>query len=172
MLHGACRQLHAADHGVVRTERAVGQIGQIGAHRASGLVVRRIRGDNLVYDPAVGRAMFDLNNRVYRHRELSRDPLPFGRLRFASPREERASQLVGAGAVTIAERSRDAAGSTSVLGTIREGGRGLDAALTIDSDERILRADCTCNWHQQNRLRKGPCEHILALRIAHARHVV
>ena len=66
----------------------------------------------------------------------------------------------------------NADGSVSLLGAVTDGGRRFDAALTTDTDERILRADCTCNWHQQNRLRKGPCEHILALRLARARHVV
>ena len=32
-----------------------------------------------------------------------------------------------------------------------------------------MHAECTCNFYQQNKLFKGPCEHILALRIAHAR---
>lgn len=119
-----------------------------------------------------GRAMFDLNKRVYRHRELSREPLPIDALRFASPREQSASQIVAAGGVAIVERTRDAAGTLSVLGAVGEGGRSFSATLTTDTDERILRADCTCNWHQQNGLRKGPCEHILALRLAHARNAV
>jgi hypothetical protein len=41
--------------------------------------------------------------------------------------------------------------------------------LTVDADERMIQAECTCNWHQQNKLYKGPCEHILALRMQHAR---
>ncbi len=41
--------------------------------------------------------------------------------------------------------------------------------LTFDADERIVRAGCQCHWHQHNQLFKGPCEHILALRVAHAR---
>jgi hypothetical protein len=119
-----------------------------------------------------GLAMFDLNKGVYRHRELSRTPLPVDALRFASPREQSAVQVVSAGGVTIVERAADAAGSLTILGSVSEGGRSFDTTLTTDTDERILRADCTCNWHQQNRLRKGPCEHILALRIAHARNAV
>ncbi|HBK65206.1 MAG TPA: hypothetical protein DD000_17345, partial [Cyanobacteria bacterium UBA11166] len=42
-------------------------------------------------------------------------------------------------------------------------------SLTVDADERIIQATCTCNWHQQNKLYKGPCEHILALRMQFAR---
>ncbi|MCP4287086.1 MAG: SWIM zinc finger family protein, partial [Gammaproteobacteria bacterium] len=41
--------------------------------------------------------------------------------------------------------------------------------VLIDSDERIAEAKCTCNFYTQNKLYKGPCEHILALRISHSR---
>ncbi len=42
-------------------------------------------------------------------------------------------------------------------------------AIGLDRDERIVQAKCTCNWHVRNKLFKGPCEHILALRMFHAR---
>ncbi|KAF0202711.1 MAG: SWIM zinc finger domain-containing protein [bacterium] len=44
--------------------------------------------------------------------------------------------------------------------------------VAIDKDERIVRALCDCNWHQQNKLFRGPCEHILALRMQHSRQKV
>ena len=37
-----------------------------------------------------------------------------------------------------------------------------------DGDDRLVKGDCTCNFHQQNQLRQGPCEHILALRMSFA----
>ena len=46
---------------------------------------------------------------------------------------------------------------------------GLLPWLRLDADERISDAGCTCSFFQQNRLRKGPCEHVLALRLHHAR---
>jgi hypothetical protein len=116
-----------------------------------------------------GRAIFDLNKSVYRLRELSRDPLPFEALRFANPREESATRFLVANAVRLTESSRDAVGNLTLLGTVRDGDRSRDVTLTSDLDERMLRAACTCNWHQQNKLFKGPCEHILALRMHHAR---
>jgi len=48
-----------------------------------------------------GRAIFDLNKGVYRARELSREPLPMDKLRFANPREEAATKLVSASAVSV-----------------------------------------------------------------------
>jgi hypothetical protein len=116
-----------------------------------------------------GRAIFDLNKRVFRHRELSREPLPLAELRFANTREESATRFLVAKAIRVKESSWDAAGNLTLLGTVRDGDRDRDVTLTSDLDERILRAACTCNWHQQNKLFKGPCEHILALRMFHAR---
>jgi hypothetical protein len=57
----------------------------------------------------------------------------------------------------------------SIRGTVEERGREYATSVVIDADQRIADAACNCNWHQQNRLRKGPCEHVLALRMQHAR---
>ena len=42
-------------------------------------------------------------------------------------------------------------------------------SLALDADGRMVRAECTCNWHQQHKLFRGPCEHLLALRMEAAR---
>ena len=49
-----------------------------------------------------GRVMYDLDKRVFRLRELAREPLPMGALRFASPQEEKADRFIAAKLVTIA----------------------------------------------------------------------
>jgi hypothetical protein len=118
-----------------------------------------------------GRAIYDLAKGVYRVRELSREPLPLAKLRFASEREASANELVASGAVTIAFAgvSDVTAPATAIRGSVGRRDRSVSVALVIDTDERMIRADCQCNWHQQNQLFKGPCEHILALRMAHAR---
>jgi hypothetical protein len=116
-----------------------------------------------------GRAIWDNNKRVYRVRELSREPLPMDRLRFANEREQRATRFLEQKAVKI---TSSFAGPDDVFvleGSVRQAERTYQPSLRIDADERIVEADCTCNWHQQNKLRKGPCEHILALRMQHAR---
>ena len=46
-----------------------------------------------------------------------------------------------------------------------------DPCASRDEILRIVRAECTCNFFQQNKLHKGPCEHMLALRIQHQREV-
>jgi hypothetical protein len=125
-----------------------------------------------------GRAMFDLHKGVYRARELSREPLPLEKLRFSNEREARASRLAGERAVSLDRSARPRAGAgaaagapggRTISGRVRDGARAYEASLQIDGDERIVDGACACNFFQQNRLRKGPCEHQLAVRLAWAR---
>ncbi len=116
-----------------------------------------------------GRAIYDLNKQVYRVRELSREPLPVERLRFANPREESASRFLTQNLVQVTSVTSDAAGTLVLQGSVRDREKTFHPALTVDADERIIQAECTCNWHKQNKLYKGPCEHILGLRMQHAR---
>lgn len=116
-----------------------------------------------------GRAIYDLNKQVYRVRELTQDPLPMEQLRFANEREEKASRFLAHNAVQDISVTQ-AADAYTLQGTVGDRDKTYYPAMTIDADERIIRAECTCNWHQQNKLYKGPCEHILALRMQQARH--
>jgi hypothetical protein len=118
-----------------------------------------------------GRAIYDLARNVYRARELSREPLPMQKLRFSNEREEAATEFIVKKAVSVSVTAHDASGARTISGTVKTKDRTFSPTLTIDGDERIIRADCTCNWHQQNKLFKGPCEHILAARMQHSRQV-
>lgn len=114
-----------------------------------------------------GRAIYDLNKGVYRVRELSREPLPLGQLRFANEREQAAERFLEANAVTV-HTEADAGGRTVFTGTVRDGDRTFEPTLTTDGDERLVEATCSCSFFVRNKLMKGPCEHMLALRRAHA----
>ena len=114
-----------------------------------------------------GRAVWDLEKQCYRLRELSREPLPMDKLRFQNEREEQATRFLHDGAVTILSTEEDNRG-ISLQGRVRHGEKPKEPWLRLDRDERVVDARCTCNFYQQNRLRKGPCEHILALRLWHA----
>ena len=116
-----------------------------------------------------GRAMWDLNKGVYRARELGREPLPLEKLRFANEREERATRFLEAGAVHVQARASGMDGSLELGGTVKEGGKVLRPTLRLDGDQRMVFGECTCNFFQQNRLFRGPCEHLLALRLQHSR---
>ncbi|MUG93370.1 SWIM zinc finger family protein [Scytonema sp. UIC 10036] len=115
-----------------------------------------------------GRVIYDLNKQVYRVRELSREPLPIERLRFANEREEAAIRFLSQRAVQVISVN-NSSDSLVLQGTVKDKVKTYNPSLTIDRDERIINAECTCNWHQQNKLYKGPCEHILALRMQQAR---
>lgn len=106
-----------------------------------------------------GRVMFDLDKQLWRFRELTRDPLPFEKLRFQSDREQKADELVGNNLVEV-KRS----GDTGAVGVVIEDGRRHDVSIKIDGDERLVDASCDCYYFKTNRLRYGPCQHILALR--------
>ncbi|MBN1205451.1 MAG: SWIM zinc finger family protein [Myxococcaceae bacterium] len=116
-----------------------------------------------------GRAIWDLNKGVYRARELSREPLPMEKLRFSNEREEKAARFLEARAVTVQARPSNGDGSLELRGTVREGSKAHSPALRLDGDQRIVFGECTCNFFQQNKLFKGPCEHLLALRLQHSK---
>ncbi len=118
-----------------------------------------------------GRAIFDLNKKVFRIRELSREALPVDRLRFANEREASANHFIDRKAVTL-KSSTGTDGTLRLSGTVKDKKTKYKPELLIDSDERLAQATCTCNFYTQNKLYKGPCEHMLALRIRHSREKV
>jgi len=111
-----------------------------------------------------GRVIYDINRKAYRIRELSREALPLEELRFANPREEAASRFVLLKNVTVSVSTRD--GNTVLTGTVRDKDKAFQPELIIDKDERALSGKCTCNFYSQNKMMQGPCEHMIALRIA------
>ncbi|QRK09562.1 SWIM zinc finger family protein [Archangium violaceum] len=116
-----------------------------------------------------GRAIWDLNKGVYRARELSREPLPMDKLRFANEREERATRFLDARAVDLRVRLGSTDASVELSGAVKEGTKVLRPTLRLDADQRMVFGECTCNFFQQNKLFRGPCEHLLALRLQHSR---
>jgi hypothetical protein len=136
-----------------------------GLARRLGLDRSVVLGALAAYTQA-GRAIWDLAKGVYRARELSREPLPMQRLRFANQREQDATRFVDENAVGLTDIHDAARGAKHIGGIVRDRQRQYEASLQIDADQRITDARCECNWFQQNRLRKGPCEHMLALRMA------
>lgn len=116
-----------------------------------------------------GRVIYDLHTHVYRLRELSADPLPMDTLRFSSPREAAATDLVTQGKVRDVELQDLGAVGTTVSGMVLGGRKPWMTSVTINPDGRVIGAECTCDHYVRNKLHKGPCEHILALRLLHQR---
>lgn len=112
-----------------------------------------------------GRCVHDLDKGVWRHRELTREPLPFDSLRATSPQEDAAVGFLRAGGVRL-RQSKSSAEGTQLAGDVTDDGRVMQPSLRLDADDRIVGAQCTCGFYQHNKLHKGPCAHMLALRRA------
>jgi hypothetical protein len=116
-----------------------------------------------------GLVLFDLASQQYRIRELSREELPLEALRFANPREEKSSAFVSANLVTITDDNAWETyldGGRELRGTVLDNAVVYHAEITIDRDNRMAEGHCHCHFFHENNMRKGPCEHMLALRLA------
>lgn len=112
-----------------------------------------------------GRVIYDLNGEVYRVRELSREPLPFDQLRFANPQEELAAEILNKQEVKFTALELPDK-NLQLTGTVKSKKKTFNPALVIDTDEKIKSAHCDCSYFIENKLYKGPCEHMLAIRQA------
>lgn len=114
-----------------------------------------------------GRVIYDLKNAVYRLRELSKTPLPLDQLRFSNEREEKADNFVAANLVTLDQaEARD--GKLRLRGHVMDNAREHEVMMQLDADQRLVEGNCQCQFYFANKLYKGPCEHMLALRRHHA----
>lgn len=114
-----------------------------------------------------GRVLYDLSLDTYRLRELSREPLPLDQLRFANPREAQAERLLKAGLVSVQTEADNSQGQ-AFSGTVIDAGQTYTPSLELDADQRLVAGKCQCHFYYQNQLRQGPCEHLLAIRLATA----
>ncbi len=117
-----------------------------------------------------GRAIYDLDRGVYRKRELTREPLPLEKLRYANAREEAAAQMLHRAKIAV-DKADTADGGLALQGRIHDYSKLHGVALTFDADRRLVHGECSCDFFVRNRLHRGPCEHMLALRAAHRRGV-
>ncbi len=114
-----------------------------------------------------GKVLYDSSAKLYRLRELSREPLPMDKLRFSNPREQRADNFVKAGLVEIQSDSAQE-GKLKLAGEVMDNDEDFYPKIVIDADQRMVSGTCDCDFYLHNKLYKGPCEHMLALRKAFA----
>jgi hypothetical protein len=96
------------------------------------------------------------------------DPLPLDDLRFASAAEQEAAAIVALHGLNEAPAEALPDGAVRLSGVAQR----YRTALVLDADQRIADGTCECNQFTQHRLRHGPCAHMLALRLVHARREV
>jgi hypothetical protein len=141
--------------------------------QAAGLGVEKAR-SALGFLCQAGRAMFDLAGGVYRHRDLFLEPFSAQEaakaVKPAAPandQEAAALAIVQADDVRIIAR-RPVATGYKLSGSARgDEGPRVRPMLHADHDGRIIEGSCTCRFYKKHQLTRGPCEHILALRLAH-----
>ncbi len=131
----------------------------------------------LSYLCQIGRGMFDLGAKVYRHRELFAEPFTVKEAQAAvkappasqaSPEETRAQQVFAAGGVLITARRPIATGGYKISGSVKgTDGQRVRPVLSVDTVGHIVEATCSCAQFAKHGLTKGPCEHVLALRLGH-----
>jgi hypothetical protein len=108
-----------------------------------------------------GRVMYDFDRSGYRLRELTAEPLPPDHPALADERVAEAEGLLRRKAVRIAAWTDIPGRGRALSGEAA----GENPAAVIDPDGRLSQAECSCWFFGQNRLRKGPCAHLLAVRM-------
>jgi predicted nucleic acid-binding Zn finger protein len=123
-----------------------------------------------------GRALYDIARGVYRPRELMPTPVDEAVIRYGSEREARAHRLLGdggpgAGEVKVTKVHEVVGEGTRIHGEVvdREAVRTFFPAFTLDLEGRVREATCGCPTFRRSGVREGPCEHMMALRLAYAR---
>jgi YesN/AraC family two-component response regulator len=110
-----------------------------------------------------GKVVYDLANQYYRLRELTAKKLDFEQLSFSDPREHHANRFIQAKLVTLLNKTRSNE-HTILTGQVLDNGVQHQVTLNIDNDLRLVDGCCQCHFYIKNKIYKGPCEHMLAVR--------
>lgn len=125
-----------------------------------------------------GRVLYDLDRQTYRPRALLAEPVDEKAIRYGSPREALAHRLLGdgeagSGDVKLTKLHVVHGEGTEIWGEVNDkvARRGFAPRFTIDTEGQVRDAWCNCPTYMRSGMREGPCEHMLALRVWHARRV-
>ena len=83
----------------------------------------------------------------------------------AQPRDLHSRRLLAQGKVEI-ERREPIEGGSQLRGWVEGDHATYRVQVSISPEGTILDGDCTCPWILQHGMGRGPCKHILALRLA------
>jgi SWIM zinc finger len=127
----------------------------------------------------LGRAMFDVRSREFRHRELFEKPIDEARLYPPDARIEKAGVLLSSNSLSIASCAPEETRKIKMLKTLegrieREvvhrdwrvigaAGDQKEVELVVNDNGRLIFGRCGCAFFREHLLAKGPCEHLLAL---------
>jgi hypothetical protein len=119
-----------------------------------------------------GRAIYDPVSRQYRLRELFAEPLDIENLFAPDPRldkaQDKAQELFEGGKVTLltAGPSELRKREMRATATVDDSEKALNVVLALDTEGQIRFGQCQCKFFADNIMSRGPCEHILATRLA------
>ncbi|MGM0558093.1 MAG: SWIM zinc finger family protein [Myxococcota bacterium] len=119
-----------------------------------------------------GMAIYDVQTREYRHRELFEERIDPAEYFPPNPRKEKSVELVEGGAVELTKdemretEKKDKFGGVKVFeDRVIEGAvDGEETHVVLQSTGRIIFGRCSCAFFDENLMNMGPCEHMLALR--------
>ncbi|MEZ5325086.1 MAG: SWIM zinc finger family protein [Verrucomicrobiales bacterium] len=147
---------------------------------AEVLSVERRDAENALIDLCRrGEAVYELETRQFRHRQLFSEPIDLAAMFPPDIRSERAAELLAGGSVRIRSlepsETRKFRKLKTPSGTIERevihrdwvvagSMDGQDSVeITISDSGRIIFGRCGCDHFRENLLNHGPCEHMLAL---------
>jgi hypothetical protein len=169
------RRLSVAPDELTRAYEAIRTLRRGGAAevgQGAGLGVEKAR-SALSFLCQSGRAMFDLAGGVYRHRDLFLEPFSAAEAAkavkspaAATAEESRAKEIFAENQIRIIAR-RPVSTGYKLSGSARGDGPRERPMLHVDPEGLIIEGSCTCSFFKKHLLTHGPCEHILALRLAH-----
>lgn len=127
----------------------------------------------------LGRAMFDVGSRQFRHRELFDAPIDEALLYPPDARMEKAAAISSSNSLRIAsclpEETRKIKTLKTLEGPIERevvhrdwrvngsAGDQKEVELVVNDNGRLIFGRCGCDFFRQHLLSRGPCEHLLAL---------
>lgn len=129
-----------------------------------------------------GRAIYDVETRTFRYRELFDPPLDAKREAELFPPDERraeAARLLASGEVSIASVAAEESTKVRKLKTpdgpitreivhrdhrvVGAAGDATRTEIVVAETGRVIFGRCTCRFFEDNLLNRGPCAHMIAL---------
>lgn len=108
-----------------------------------------------------GQVMHDLSSGAYRWRSILPMPVGVAKIGDRSPELLAGLDMSSSGAVRIARDEALDRGKRLLVGKAAN----QACEVLLDSEARIKRGKCECSHHRRAGLRKGPCRHLIALRM-------
>jgi hypothetical protein len=112
-----------------------------------------------------GKAMFDPSRGVYRWRDLFPTFDSYDDNQVASLESRKGIELYRGNLMTVhSDDIKD--GIRYLAGEVDHQEKVYRPLLELDEDNRPKYAQCTCSHYNYNKLRQGPCRHMIALSLA------